>query len=128
MMMVRGVRGATTAAANTEEAVLKATRRLLREMITRNRINPDDVASAVFTTTPDLTAVFPAVAARQLGWIQVPLMGAQEAPIAGALGMCIRILVHWNTDLPPERIQHVYLEGAVNLRGTVPPIPPDELE
>lgn len=128
MMVLRGVRGATTAGENTEEAMLKATRQLLREMIARNSIRPDDVASAIFTTTPDLTAVFPAVAARQLGWLQVPLMGAQEAPVAGALQKCIRILIHWNTDVQPERIQHVYLEGAVNLRGTVPPVPADELE
>jgi chorismate mutase len=127
-MVMRGVRGAITAEANTEEAMLRATRRLLREMIGRNRIQPEDVASVLFTTTPDLNAVFPAVAARQLGWLQVPLMGAQEAAVKGALEKCIRVLIHWNTDLPPDQIQHVYLDGAVNLRGTVPPIPADEPE
>jgi chorismate mutase len=127
-MLLRGVRGATTAEENSEAAVLKATRQLLRELIGRNRIQPDDVASVLFTTTPDLTAVFPAVAARQLGWLQVPLMGGQEADVQGAVQKCIRVLIHWNTELPPDKIQHVYLEGAVNLRGTVPPIPPDEVE
>ncbi len=127
-MLLRGVRGATTASANTEDAILKATRMLFRELIARNGIQQEDVASVLITTTPDLTAVFPAVAARQLGWIQAPLMGAQEAPIAGALQKCIRVLIHWNTELPYEKIQNVYLEGAVNLRGTPPPIPADELE
>ena len=125
---LRGVRGATTVAENTEEAVLTATRRLLRAMIKANGIDPDDVASVLLTTTPDLTAVFPAVAARQIGWINVPLMGAQEAPIAGALPMCVRALIHLNTDKRADEIQHIYLEGAVSLRGAVPPIPDGEEE
>ena len=125
---LRGVRGATTVAENTDEAVLAATRRLLRAMIKANDIDPDDVASVLLTTTPDLTAVFPAVAARQLGWINVPLMGAQEAPIDGALPMCIRALIHLNTEMRADEIHHIYLEGAVGLRGAVPPIPDGEEE
>ncbi|MBI4496765.1 MAG: chorismate mutase [Chloroflexi bacterium] len=127
-MKLRGVRGAITVESDTPETVLAATRKLLRAMITANAIDPDDVASVFLTTTPDLTAVFPAVAARQLGWLNVPLMGAQEAPIAGALPRCVRILIHLNTAKRPEEIQHVYLGGAVNLRGPVPPLPEDELE
>ncbi len=125
-MTLRGVRGAITVEENTSEAVLAATRRLLRAMIKANGIHPDNVASMVLTTPADLPAVFPAVAARQLGWLHVPLMGAQEAPIVGALPMCVRVLIHLNTELRPEEIQHIYLEGAVNLRGAVPPIPEGE--
>lgn len=124
---VRGVRGAITVEENTSEAILAATRKLLRALIRANEIDPDDVASVVLTTTPDLTAVFPAVAARQLGWLTVPLMGAQEAPIAGAMPLCIRVLIHLNTGKRQEELVHLYLERAVNLRGEVPPIPEDEI-
>ena len=116
MTVCRGVRGATTIEADDRESVLKATRELLALMIRLNGIRADDVASAIFTTTPDIVSVFPATAARQLGWLDVPLMCAHEMSVAGSLGYCIRILLHWNTDKPQHAIQHVYLHEARNLR------------
>lgn len=116
MTVCRGVRGATTIEADDRELVLKATRELLALMIRLNDIRSDDVASAIFTTTPDIVAVFPATAARQLGWLDVPLMCAHEMSVPGSLGLCIRILLHWNTDKPQQAIQHVYLHEARNLR------------
>ena len=116
MTVCRGVRGATTIEADDRELVLKATRELLGLMIRLNDIRSDNVASAIFTTTPDIAAVFPATAARQLGWLDVPLMCAHEMSVPGSLGLCIRILLHWNTDKPQQAIQHVYLHEARNLR------------
>ena len=116
MTVCRGVRGATTIETDDRESVLKATRELLALMIRLNDIRSDDVASAIFTTTPDIAAVFPATAARQLGWLDVPLMCAHEMSVPGSLGLCIRILLHWNTDKPQQAIQHVYLHEARNLR------------
>ena len=89
------------------------------------------VASAIFTTTPDLDAEFPALAARQLGWLDVPLLCGHEMSIPGSLPRCIRLLVHWNTDLPQEAIQHIYVRDAVKLRPDLCKLPPvnwDELE
>jgi chorismate mutase len=130
-MPCRGVRGATTADANNGDEILKATRGLLALMIRQNDIEPDDVASVIFTTTPDLDAEFPALAARQLNWSTVALMCAHELGVPGSLEQCIRILIHWNTDKPVDEIQHVYVRGAVRLRpdlSEVPPIDWDELE
>ena len=114
--MVRGVRGATTAEANTREAILTATNELLQLMIETNQIEPDDVASAIFTTTIDLNADYPALAARALGWHDVALMCMHEMNVPHGLKMCIRILLHWNTAVPAQDVKHVYLRGAVNLR------------
>ena len=116
MTVCRGVRGATTIETDDRELVLKATRELLALMIRLNDIRNDDVASAIFTTTPDIVSVFPATAARQLGWLDVPLMCSHEISVPGSLGMCIRILLHWNTDKNPKQIQHVYLRQARALR------------
>lgn len=116
MTVCRGVRGATTIEADDRELVLKATCELLALMIRLNGIRSEDVASAIFTTTPDIVAVFPATAARQLGWLDVPLMCAHEMSVPGSLGLCIRILLHWNTDKSQQAIQHVYLHEARNLR------------
>jgi chorismate mutase len=116
MTVCRGVRGATTCEDNTREAILAATRELLEEVVTRNGIALDDIASVVFTTSPDLTAEFPAVAARALGWRRVAMLCTHEMATPHGLPRCIRVLVHWNTDLMPARIQHVYLRGAVALR------------
>jgi chorismate mutase len=116
MTLCRGVRGATTIETDDRELVLKATRELLGLMIRLNDIRTDDVASAIFTTTPDIISVFPATAARQLGWLDVPLMCSHEISVPGSLGMCIRILLHWNTDKNPKQIQHVYLREARTLR------------
>ena len=115
-MICRGIRGATTVAANEREAVLQATRELLALMIHRNGILKEDVASGIFTTTGDITAEFPALAARQLGWLDVPMLCGHEMSIPGSLSRCIRILLHWNTDKPQREIHHVYLREAVRLR------------
>ena len=115
-MVCRGVRGATTVASDERELILQATRELLALMIRINDIRPDDVASAIFTTTPDIHAVFPALAARQLGWLEVPLLCGHEMGVDGALPLCIRILLHWNTEKGQSDIQHVYLRDAQSLR------------
>jgi chorismate mutase len=114
--MIRGVRGATTAEANTREAILAATSELLQLLIEANQIEPDDVASAIFTTTIDLNADYPALAARALGWHDVALMCMHEMNVPHGLQMCIRILLHWNTEVAAPDVQHVYINGAVNLR------------
>jgi chorismate mutase len=115
-VVCRGVRGATTVSSDDREEILRATRELLALMIHLNGIQKEDVASAIFTTTLDLNAAFPATAARQLGWLDVPLMCSHEIEVPGSLGMCIRALVHWNTHRPQDRVQHVYLREAQSLR------------
>jgi chorismate mutase len=115
-LVCRGIRGATTADADTADAILSATRELLIELIRRNGIRQEDVASVIFTTTPDLTAEYPAVAARQLGWHEAALMCMQELNVPTGLRRCIRVLIHWNTTRSLHEIQHVYIRGAVNLR------------
>jgi chorismate mutase len=112
----RGVRGATTCDANTREAILEATRELLGQIIQLNDMRAEDVASIFFTTTVDLDAEYPALAARQLGWLEAALMCGQEMRVPGSLNMVIRVLVHWNTTKRLDEIQHVYIRGAVSLR------------
>jgi len=113
---LRGIRGATTVEANTREAVLDAAAELLSALIEANDIRRDDVASVIFTTTPDVNAEFPAVAARQMGWINVALMCGHEMAVPGSLPMCLRILMHVNTAKTPDELQFVYLRGARALR------------
>lgn len=115
-MACRGIRGATTVGANSAAAILSATRELLLQIVEANDLEQEEVASALFTVTPDLTAAFPAQAARQIGWQYVPLLDAQEVPVPGSLARCIRVLVHWNTDRPQAGVRHVYLRGAAALR------------
>ena len=115
-MHCRGIRGATTVQKNTAEAILAATRELLALIIEANDLKVEDVASAIFTTTPDLTAAFPAKAAREMGWRDVALLDAQEIPVPGSLERCIRVLIHWNTEKSAAEIRHVYLRGARKLR------------
>jgi chorismate mutase len=115
-MSIRGVRGAVTVDADTTAAILDATSELLQTLISANGIEEEDVASILFTTTHDLTACYPARAARDLGWTQVALMGFQEMDVPEGLKMCIRILLHWNTDKPQKDVIHVFLRGAVVLR------------
>ena len=115
-MIVRGIRGATTVARDEPSLILDATEQLLREIVGRNGFDPDDVASALFTVTPDLISEFPAAAARRMGWTLVPLLNFTEIGVPGRLERCIRVLVHVNTEIPQDRIQHVYLEGATVLR------------
>ena len=115
-MNCRGVRGATTATENSEHAIITATRELLERMVAVNGIQLDDIASIIFTVTPDLNAAHPARAARELGWRYIPLMCVQEMKVKNSLHRCIRILLLWNTDLPARAIHHVYLRGASVLR------------
>lgn len=123
-MPCRGVRGATTAEENTGESILEATRQLLALIVRANGIEPEDVASAVFTTTMDLNAEFPALAARQLGWFDVALMCYHELDVPGALRRCIRILLHWNTEKPASEVVHVYIKQAAKLRPDLEELPP----
>ena len=112
----RGIRGATTVERDSAAAILEATRELLACIVEVNGVAVEDLASAFFTVTPDLTAAFPAAAARGLGWQQVALLDAQEIPVLGSLPRCVRVLIHWNTDRPQAEIHHVYLRGAASLR------------
>jgi chorismate mutase len=118
-MLVRGVRGATTVEANSVEAILEATRELLAAMLKANETDIEDIASAFFSTTVDLNAEFPAVAARDLGWTNVALMCGHEMNKPGGLPMCLRILLHVNTDKPARDIKHIYLRGARVLRPDI---------
>ena len=116
-MPIRGIRGATTVASDDPELILQATRELLEAILYENEgMQLDDVASAFFSTTEDIVSAYPALAARQMGWDQVPMMCAREIPVPESLPMCIRVLIHWNTELQQSDIQHVYLRNAVKLR------------
>lgn len=115
-MPVRGIRGATTATENAPKAILEATQELLATLVAANGIQPEDLASATFTVTPDLDAVFPARAAREMGWHHVPLLTAMEIASPEGLPRTIRVLLHWNTDRPPYDVRHIYLRDAVTLR------------
>jgi chorismate mutase len=112
----RGVRGAITVDENSAQAILSATEELLRAIIAANRICEQDVASVFFTVTPDLDAVCPAVAARQLGWTRTALLCLQEMAVPGGLPRCIRVLIHWNTGRSSDEIRHIYLREARQLR------------
>lgn len=115
-MHCRGIRGAITVERNDRESILEATHELLRLIVEANGVVSADLASAFFTTTPDLNAEFPAVAARQLGWTDVALMCGHEMNVPGSLRMCLRVLLHVNTELRPDQITHVYARGATVLR------------
>src|SRR5438876_7452832 len=121
-MAVRGIRGATTSEEDSEAAIVQATSELLARIAHENALVPDDIAAAWFTTTPDLTAEFPAAAARQLGWGDVPLMCAHEMSVPASnprsIPRCIRVLLLVNTDVPSSAIRFVYLRGAQQLRVT----------
>lgn len=123
-MWCRGVRGATTVDANSREDILTATRQLLALMIRLNGIEGGDVCSAVFSLTRDLDAEFPALAARQLGWLDVPLLCTYEVDVPGSLRQCVRVLVHWNTDKLQTEIRHVYIKDAERLRPDLSKLPP----
>ena len=124
-MAVRGVRGATTVEKDDPEQILAAVRELLEAVLAANpTMRPADLASALFTLTDDLNSVYPAQAARQLGWHEVPLMCAREIPVPGSLPRCIRVLLHWNTRLPQSAVHHVYLRDAVRLRPDLASIKP----
>lgn len=116
-MAVRGIRGATSVPEDKPEFILSATRELLQELLKANHIeNYEEIVSAIFTTSPDLTSTFPAEAARSLGMTQVPLLCASEIAVPNSLPRCIRVLLHVNTDLTQSQIVHVYLREAKQLR------------
>ena len=116
-MPIYGIRGATTVNHDKPEEILEATREMLQQILLKNlALQPQDMASALFTLTEDLCSVYPAKAAREFGWTHVPLMCAREIPVPGSLPHCVRVLIHWNTTLRQDEIQHIYLRGAVILR------------
>ena len=114
--LCRGVRGAITVEANTAEAILDAAHELLTALVEANDIDPDDIGSLFFTTTIDLNAEYPALAARQLGWLDVAIMCGHEMDVPHGLKKCLRVLIMWNTARSARDIQHVYLRDAVTLR------------
>ncbi len=116
MTVVRGIRGAITVERDEPALVLEATQTLLETIAARNHLATDDIASILFTVSPDLSSEFPAVAARRMGWTLVPLLDFVSVGVPGGLARCIRVLVHVNTEKPPQEIVHVYLEGARVLR------------
>lgn len=116
MIYCRGIRGATTVTENTRAEILSATTELLQLIIRQNDLRSEDTVSAIFSLTEDLDAEFPALAARALGWTEVPLLCTREIPVPGSLGKCIRVLLHVNTTRSQAEMQHVYIRGAVNLR------------
>ena len=115
-MTVRAVRGAIQVDGDDRDAILEGTAELVTEVMTRNELTPDDVISVLFTATPDLTAEFPALAARKIGFHDVPLLCATEIGVPGAMPRVVRLLMHVETDLPRSALEHVYLRGAVALR------------
>lgn len=129
-MMCRGVRGAITVERNDQDEILDATRELLQAIVSANGMKADDIASIYFTTTPDLNATYPALAARQLGWVDMALLCGHEMDVPGSLEKVVRVLIHWNTTRGPKEIVHVYLREAKSLRpdrNTIPPVRPKQV-
>lgn len=129
-MMVRGVRGAISVSRDDADEVLKATRRLLLTIVEQNNIKAEDLASVWLTTTPDIVSCFPAIAARQIGWVDVPLICAHEMSVQGAMPLVIRVMMHWNTTKSQQEIHHIYLGETVKLRPDkvhVPAISDEEM-
>jgi len=113
---LRAIRGAISVARDEPAAIYEATQELLSTIVARNAIATDDIISVIFTVTPDLRSAFPALAARQMGWLDVPLLCTMEIPVPGALGQCIRVLLHVETTRPRAKMAHVYLRAAEVLR------------
>ena len=118
--LMRGLRGATTCALDTPEEITEATQELLIAMLERNGVGHDDVVSVIFTTTPDLTSMFPATSARGVGFGDVPLLCASEIAVPGSMPRCVRVLMHVYTDKDRTELRHVYLRGAQVLRDDLP--------
>ncbi|SOC20050.1 chorismate mutase [Ureibacillus xyleni] len=115
--MIRGVRGATTVEEDQPELIYNEITRLVLQIVEENKIQPEDIASVVISTTPDITSAFPAKAVRSIeGWQYVPTMCTHEMNVPGALPLCIRVLMHVNTQVHQKDIQHIYLNNAVSLR------------
>lgn len=115
-MPIRGLRGAITVSKNTKEDILSATKELLQKMLKENNLEIEDIASIIFSTTPDLNAEFPAFAARQLGMDYTPLLCMHEIDVPGSLKKCIRILMHINTAKTQKEMRAIYLKEAASLR------------
>lgn len=119
-MPVRGIRGATTAGENTAQAIIEATDELLRELVSLNHLDVAEICFAYFTTTHDLTAEFPAFAARRLGWLDVPLLCGHDMdvvqPNPRGVPMCVRVLLLYNTPLPQAEMRFAYLRGALEIK------------
>ena len=115
-MTCRGIRGASSVDINAADAIIMATRELLEQIVAANGLLVEDITSVIFTATPDLDAAYPARAAREMGWVNVPLLCMQEMTVVSSLPRCIRVLVLWNTDRPPDQIRHIYLGNARALR------------
>ncbi len=116
-MKTRGIRGAITVTTDTKEEVLSATYELLDEIFTQNAtLDKKDIASAFFTTTEDVLSAYPALVTREMGWDFVPMLCAREIPVPDSLAMCIRVLIHWNTEKEQKDIKHIYLRDAKTLR------------
>lgn len=128
MIVCRGVRGATTVDTDDRDQILQATRQLLALMIRRNGIEAADIGSALFTVTRDLQSEFPALAARQLGWLEVPLLCGYEITVPGSLPRCIRVMLHWNTTKSQSEIHHVYIREAARLRPDLSQLPAIDFE
>ena len=119
-MIMRGIRGATTIETDVKENVMSATLELLGKIFAANPdLKTEDIASAIFTVTEDIISAFPALAARQIGWDQVPMMCAREIPVQDSLPLCVRVLIHWNTSKAQDAVRHVYLRGAEKLRPDI---------
>lgn len=118
-MRMRGVRGAVQVTANTAESIGAGVQELIQAMMRSNSLTPADVISVIFTSSPDLTAAFPAAACREMGFESVPLIGAVEVDVPGALDKTIRVMMHCTTSLTPDKISHIYLHGAQSLRRDI---------
>jgi chorismate mutase len=118
--VVRGLRGATTVEADTVEQVTQRSQELMRRIMERNDLVEDDIISAVFTATGDITSIFPATAVREIGFGAVPLLCAAEIAVPGSMPLCIRVLLHVHTTRSRDEIHHVYLHGAQGLRDDLP--------
>ena len=119
-MPVRAVRGATQIDADDRQQILDATTELLQAVLDANGLTPDDLISVLFTATPDLTAEFPAYAARQMGIVDVPLLCAGEIDVPGAMPRVLRLMAHVESEQPRAEVRHVYLRGAAALRSDLP--------
>lgn len=115
-MKIRGIRGAVTVDADEPHAIVAATKRLLCSMVEQNGVELDDIASVLFSLTPDLRAAYPALGAREMGWVHVPMLHFSEIDVPGSLPRVIRVLMHVNTARSQQEVEHVYLDGARVLR------------
>lgn len=124
-MRLRAIRGAITVERDEPALIYAATRELLSEIVARNGVDLDHIISVIFTVTPDLRSAFPAMAARSMGWLDVPLLCTQEIPVPGAMARCIRVLLHIESDRQRAAIQHVYIGEAQSLRPDISEVRPE---